>query len=558
MTNRKDADTRMIKKILVNHWRLFITRGGRRLVRLATVVLMVVLAHYATAQNTTGPGDTTKPAAMTPTAKPATTAPVAKIIPEPSAIRSQGRMPNDEGFADLVEKLLPTVVNIRSLQMENAKDFADGGVPPEFEELLRRFGYNLPPNNSQDKGGDKTPKRAITGIGSGFIISKDGLIVTNNHVVQNATEVRVTLANDKNYIAKLIGKDERSDVALLKINGNNLPYVRFGNSDKLRVGNWVIAIGNPIGLGGSVSAGIVSALGRNIKASNYDDFIQTDAAINRGNSGGPLFNIKGEVVGINSIIYSETGGNIGIGFAIPSNQALQVIDQIKRYGVVRRSWLGVGLQEIDEDLAKQFGLPEPKGGLIVGVVEKSPAAKAGLKIGDIILKIDNQEVKKSQTLPRLVASETSGKPLPVIIWRNKNAVTKSIVLSVLNKNDEQLGKNQMSIFKKIQGGGAVIDKLGFAVRDITADDRKILYLTEDMQGVLISAFTSGANRKTDNNLVNNIMVGTLILSINDKPVGNAESAIAELKRLMLGDKPFSLFIFVPSSGFTLVKIDPTQ
>ena len=482
------------------------------------------------------------------------------VMNKTSGVMRLMRGPNDEGFADLVEKLLPAVVNIRSLQTEFVTNSNDG-TPPEIQQLFRRFGYPLP-DGGDDNDNKKKQKRTIAGIGSGFIISKDGLIATNNHVIQNATEVRVTLANDKNYIAKVIGKDDRTDIALLKINANNLPYVSFGNSDKLRVGNWVVAIGNPIGLGGSVSAGIVSALGRNINAGQYDDFIQTDAAINRGNSGGPLFNIKGEVVGINSIIYSETGGNIGIGFAIPSNQAVDVIEQIKRYGAPRRSWLGVALQPVDEDLANQFGLNTKngaQGALIVGIIDKSPAAAAGLKVGDIILKIDNQEIKKSQNLPRIVANEKSGKPLALVIWRNKQTINKNIVLSMLNRSEEDISKGQMTTFKKIQGGGLVIDNLGFAIRNITDDDRAILYLPSDMPGVLISAFTSGASKnKTDNSIVNDIMVGTIVLSVDNQPATNAELVAAQLKKLTISKKPFSLFVFIPGSGFTLIKIDPTQ
>ncbi|MDI9313559.1 MAG: Do family serine endopeptidase [Hydrotalea sp.] len=490
------------------------------------------------------------------TATPATSPSNKTQLAKTSGYVGSNRIPNDEGFADLVAKLSPAVVNIRSLQTEVIKS-GDAGVPPELQELFKHFGYT-PPDNYDKKGG-KPQKRTIAGIGSGFLISKDGLVVTNNHVIQNASEVRVTLSNDRSYVAKVIGRDDRTDVALLKINGTNLPHVTFGNSDKLRVGNWVIAIGNPIGLGGSVSVGIVSALGRNIGAGQYDDFIQTDAAINRGNSGGPLFNIKGEVVGINSIIYSETGGNIGIGFAIPANQAIDVIEQIKRYGSPRRSWLGVALQEVDEDMAQQFGLTNsPRGALIVGVVDKSPAATAGLKIGDIILKIDNQEVKKSQNLPRIVASEKSGKAVNLTIWRNKQIVTKNIVLSLLNRSDDDINKSAMTVFKKIQGGGIVIDNLGFAIRNITDQDRAILYLSSDLPGVLISAFTNDANKNKGDSIANDVMIGTLILSIDGQTASNAELAAAQLKKLILSKKPFPMFIFVPGSGFALVKIDPTQ
>ena len=291
---------------------------------------------------------------------------------QPSNSQAFGRQKAPESFADIVEPLTPMVVNIRTTQEVSGRDLAElYGFPPGFpmEEFLEKFGNGLKKPDNKDK--DK--KQKATSLGSGFIIQSDGVIVTNNHVIQGATEIIVVLADEREFPAEVIGSDDRTDLALLKIKAQNLPFAQFGDSNKMRVGDWVIAIGNPLGLGGTVTAGIVSARGRDIQNGPYDDFLQTDASINRGNSGGPLFNVDGKVIGINTAIFSQSGGSIGIGFAIPAAQAKDVIEQIKKFGTTKRGWLGVAIQEVNDEIAQSLGLNgAPRGALVSGVQKKQP------------------------------------------------------------------------------------------------------------------------------------------------------------------------------------------
>ena len=302
-----------------------------------------------------------------------------------------------ESFADLADKSLPAVVNVATTQTITADSQMQ-----DLDEMFRDF--------LDKRQGAKPRPRKATSLGSGFIVDPSGYIVTNNHVVENADEIMVVMHDDTELKAKLIGRDPKTDLALLKVDaGKPLPFVKWGDSNAMRIGDWVLAIGNPFGLGGSVTAGIVSARQRDINAGPYDDFIQTDASINRGNSGGPMFNMDGEVVGINSAIFSPSGGSVGIGFAIPSNLAKPVIEQIKQFGHPRRGWLGVRIQSISPDLAEGLKLPSDKGALVAGVTKDGPADKAGIKQGDVVLKFDGKEVTQMRGLPRMVADTAFGK-----------------------------------------------------------------------------------------------------------------------------------------------------
>jgi len=307
---------------------------------------------------------------------------------------SAAERPNS--FADQVEKLSPSVVNISTTTVVNDGPSADmPQFPPgsPFEEFFKNFG-------------DNNRQRKAQSLGSGFIIDAEGIVVTNYHVIENAEEIRVILADETSFTAKVLGQDKKTDIAVLKIEPGEtkLTAVAFGNSDDLRVGDWVLAIGNPFGLGGTVTAGIVSARGRDIGNGPYDDFIQTDASINRGNSGGPLFNVEGEVIGINTAIYSQSGGSVGIGFAISSNLASRVASQLVEFGQTRRGWLGVFIQEVTPDIAESLGLKEAAGALVSSVNENSPAAKGGVQPGDVILKFDGKLIDKMRDLPRIVAN----------------------------------------------------------------------------------------------------------------------------------------------------------
>ncbi len=328
-------------------------------------------------------------------------------------------------FADLAEKLMPSVVNISTTQIITTRtnpfpfEFPPGSP---FEDMFRDFG--------------EPKQRRTNALGSGFIIDKDGLVVTNNHVIQGAEDIFVTVNGEKEYSADIIGADPLSDIAVLKINSDEkfLP-VKFGNSDSARVGDWVIAIGNPFGLGGTVTSGIISARNRSIGLSRYEDYIQTDASINSGNSGGPLFDMNGDVIGINTAILGQSG-SIGIGFSIPSNSAKKVIYQLIKFGETKRGWLGVRIQVVTKEIAESENLDKPIGALVVSVAENSPSDKAGIKSGDIILEFDGKKINEMRELPKIVAETEVGKTVNVKVWRNKRALIKKIKLGRLETSED--------------------------------------------------------------------------------------------------------------------------
>lgn len=330
-----------------------------------------------------------------------------------------------DSFADLSNQLLPTVVNISTSQ--TLKPTQRGAEMPQLppgsplEELFKNF-----------SGPKANQPRHVTSLGSGFIIDPSGFIVTNNHVIDDAEQITVMLNDGTSLPAKLVGRDEKTDLALLKINPRHpLPAAHFGDSDKARIGDWVIAIGNPFGLGSSVTAGIVSARNRNIESGPYDEFIQTDAPINRGNSGGPLFDMSGSVVGINSAIYSPTGGSVGIGFAIPANLARDVIGQLRQFGQVRRGWVGVNIQPVTADLAEGLGLPGAVGALIGNVTPNGPAAQAGIRTGDVITAFDGKKIGDARTLSRAAAGTPVGKTVTVELMRNRRPMTVRLTVQRL-------------------------------------------------------------------------------------------------------------------------------
>lgn len=356
-----------------------------------------------------------------------------------------------DSFADLAERLSPAVVNISTSTV--IKDDNGPSLPrfPEgspFEDFFKEF---------EDRG----QSRRAQSLGSGFIIDASGIVVTNNHVIENADKISVILANDEVFEAEIIGRDQKTDIAVLKIDpgSSTLTAVSFGDSDKLRVGDWVMAIGNPFGLGGTVTAGIVSARGRDIGSGPYDDFIQTDASINRGNSGGPLFNLDGEVIGINTAIFSQTGGSVGIGFAISANLATQVVQQLQDFGRTRRGWLGVFIQEVTDDIAESLGLQSANGALVASVTEDGPADQAGLQAGDVILKFDGKNVEKSRDLPRIVAETAVEKTVEVELVRNGKKLVRTVTLGEL----EQAENGGLLTSKTEPGTPETLDDIGLAV-----------------------------------------------------------------------------------------------
>lgn len=394
--------------------------------------------------------------------------------------------PAPDSFADLADRLLPAVVNISTTQTlknpERAPDIPQ--VPPgsPFEDFFKDF------MERQGRNPDAAPRKA-TALGSGFIIDPAGLVVTNNHVIADADEITVILHDERAFKAKVVGKDTKADLALLKLENApaKLPFITFGNSDEMRVGDWVIAIGNPFGLGGSVTAGIVSARARDINAGPYDDFLQTDAAINKGNSGGPLLNLKGEVIGINTAIFSPSGGSIGIGFSIPSNLAKPIITDLQKYGKTRRGWLGVRIQSVSDDLAENLGLKDQHGALVAQVSPGGPAAKAGIKPGDVITRFDGKDVSEMRRLPRIVAETAINKSVDVDLWRDgKQVALKATVGELSDDDDNQQPQAAEKPAPKQENGQVNVGVLGLSVSPITQALRDRFDLPADVKGVIVT------------------------------------------------------------------------
>src|SRR6187455_1978779 len=348
-----------------------------------------------------------------------------------------------EGIADVAEQVIDAVVNVSTKQSVDLRGGAMPQLPPgsPFEEFFEEFFKNRRGQNGQSGPGQNnqtpTPRR-VNSLGSGFIIDPSGLVVTNNHVISEADEVSVILNDGTTLKAEVIGRDQKTDLALLEVTPTvPLKAVKFGDSEKLRLGEWVIAIGNPFSLGGTVTAGIVSARNRDINSGPYDNYIQTDAAINRGNSGGPLFNLDGEVVGVNTAIISPSGGSIGIGFAVPANTALAVIDQLREFKEVRRGWLGVRIQQVTDEIADSLGIKPTRGALVAGIDDKGPAKPAGIEPGDVIVKFDGKDIKEMRDLPKIVGDTPIGKDVPVVIIRKGKEETKTVRLGRLEDTPVQ-------------------------------------------------------------------------------------------------------------------------
>ena len=405
-----------------------------------------------------------------------------------------------DSFADLVENLIPAVVSIAS--KTNIKEQAPQNMPqfPEgspFDEFFKEYFEN--------RKNQSPSQKPMYGLGSGFIINKTGIVVTNNHVIEGADEITIIMSDQKEYKAELLGRDPKADIAVLKFDpkDRDLSDVVWGNSDELRVGDWTIAIGNPLGLGGTVTAGIVSAISRDIGNGPYVKFIQTDASINRGNSGGPLFNVKGEVIGINSAIISQTGGSIGLGFAIPSISAKKIVDQLIEFGRTKRGWLGVQITPVTNEISESLGLPDEKGAFVSSIDPRGPSKKAGIQEGDVILKFNNFEILKMIDLPKVVAESDVGSTATVEIWRKNKVITLTIELGELpeesfverslieEKNDEQ-----------------IIEDLGLSIKPSNND-----------QGVIVS--------KTMDN--SKLLIGDIITEVNREIVSTSESFIDLIK-----------------------------
>ena len=413
-------------------------------------------------------------------------------------------------FADLAERLMPSVVNISTTTTvtTNTNPFPGFQFPPgsPFEDMFKEFG---------------TPqKRKSAALGSGFIIDAKGIVITNNHVIQDAEDIVVRVGGDKEYKATIIGADPLSDIAVLQIvSKETFIPVNFGDSDKARIGDWVIAIGNPFGLGGTVTTGIISARNRSIGLSRYEDYIQTDASINSGNSGGPLFNMNGDVIGINTAILGK-GGSIGIGFSIPSNSAIKVVDQLLEFGETKRGWLGVRIQDVTKEIAEVEQLDEPRGALVASVADNSPSDKAGVKAGDIILEFNGERIQEMKELPMIVARTDVGKKVDVKIWRNKKEIIKRITLGRLETSED------FKVTEKSEPEENNIENLKITVRKLNNEDIKQRNIPNQTKGLVITKI------ENDSPLINSIEVNSIIIEAQKKKIDSANQLKQIIKQIL--------------------------
>jgi serine protease Do len=471
-----------------------------------------------------------------------------------------------EAIADVAEQVIDAVVNISTSQTVAAGGGSNrtgpesrpgpqgpqGQLPPgsPFEEFFDEFFKNRR-GQGDPKGGDRSPRR-VNSLGSGFVIDADGIVVTNNHVIADADEITVIFNDGSKLKAELIGKDSKTDLAVLKVKPDKpLKAVKFGDSDKMRPGDWVLAIGNPFGLGGSVTAGIVSARGRNIESGPYDNYIQTDAAINKGNSGGPLFNMNGEVIGINTAILSPTGGSVGIGFAVPAATAVPVLQQLREFGETRRGWLGVRIQNVDEPTAEALGLGSPRGALVAGVDDKGPAKPAGIETGDVIVKFDGQDVKQSRDLPRIVANTPVGKAVDVTVMRKGKEVTKSVTLGRLEDNDRQ---QQASLNQPpADVPSAARRVLGLELSGVTDEVRRRFNLKDTVKGVVVTRVdpnSAAADKR--------IQPGEVIVEVGQEAVSSPADVTRRVEALKKEGKKSALRLGANAQGevrFVAASID---
>jgi len=456
-----------------------------------------------------------------------------------------------EGIADVAEQVIDAVVNVSTKQSVDLRNGAMPQLPPgsPFEEFFEEFFKNRRGPNGQpgkpgqdgDNSQPPTPRR-VNSLGSGFIIDPAGLVVTNNHVIAEADEVNVILNDGSTLKAEVIGRDQKTDLALLKVKPiKPLKAVKFGDSDKLRLGEWVIAIGNPFSLGGTVTAGIVSARNRDIQSGPYDNYIQTDAAINRGNSGGPLFNLNGEVIGVNTAIISPSGGSIGIGFAVPSKTVVPVIDQLREFKEVRRGWLGVRIQQVSDEIAESLSVKPARGALVAGIDDKGPAKPAGIEPGDVIVRFDGKDVKEMRDLPKIVADTPVGKDVEVVVVRKGKEEKMSVKLGRL-EDEKQAALNTKN--DAVPDVKPVVKKaLGLDLANLTDELRKKHNIKDKVKGVLITGVdpNSPAAEKR-------LAPGMVIAEVQQQPVANATELQQRIEKLKKDGKKAAVLLVVSPDG----------
>jgi len=450
-----------------------------------------------------------------------------------------------ESIADVAEKVIDAVVNISTSQSADnrATPTPTPRLPPgsQFEEFFEEFFKNRRgPGDSQPPS--RTPRR-VNSLGSGFIIDPAGIVVTNNHVIADADEITVILNDGTRLKAEVVGRDQKTDLAVLSVKSTKpLKAVKFADSDKVRLGEWVIAIGNPFSLGGTVTAGIVSARNRDINSGPYDNYIQTDASINRGNSGGPLFNLDGEVIGVNTAIISPSGGSIGIGFAVPSKTVMAVIDQLRQYKEVRRGWLGVKIQQVTDEIAESLGIKPTRGALVAGVDDKGPAKPAGIEAGDVIVKFDGKDIKEMRDLPRIVADTPVGKDVEVIIVRKGAEVKKTVRLGRLDDPEKPQPAS-------VPSGGStdkksVVQKaLGLGLSNLSDELRKQYKIKDSIKGVVITEVdaTSVAADKR-------LAPGSVIVAVEQEQVKDPKDVQNRVDALKKAGKKTALLLVATAEG----------
>ncbi|MAZ04652.1 MAG: serine protease [Sneathiella sp.] len=459
------------------------------------------------------------------------------------AVNAKAR-PAPDSFADLVEKLSPAVVNISTTQTVKGPS---GGLPQlpkghPFEDFFKEFG-------NRDNGQER--ERKATSLGSGFVIDADGgYVITNNHVIDGADEIKVIFKDGEDLPATLVGTDPKTDLAVLKIDptARALVDVEWGDSDKSRVGDWVLAIGNPYGLGGTVTAGIVSARGRDIRSGPYDDYIQTDASINKGNSGGPLFNMDGQVIGINTAIFSQSGGSIGIGFAVPSELAVPVVAQLIEFGKTSRGWLGVVIQPVTEEIAEGLDLSDTDGVLVAGVPEDGPAFKSGIKAGDVILKFNGEEVTEPRELSRLVAESKVGSKVNVELWRSGKTMNVEVVLGELEKAETAMNGSSPAE----PGSDKSVDLLGMELSSINDAAREQFSIAEDVEGVVVTNVDPNSEAAEKG-----IRAGDVVAEAQLEPVTTPEQMKERIAEIQETDKKSVLLLLKrgDNSRFIALKLN---
>jgi serine protease Do len=444
-------------------------------------------------------------------------------------------------IADISERVIDAVVNISTSQKVETRNSPMPQLPndPQLDELFRDFFNRRGQGDPQNR--ERGPRR-VNSLGSGFIIDPSGIVVTNNHVISEADEITVILNDGARLKAEIIGRDQKTDLALLRVKPDKpLKAVTFGDSDKLRLGEWVIAIGNPFSLGGTVTAGIVSARNRDINSGPYDNYIQTDAAINRGNSGGPLFNLDGEVVGVNTAIISPSGGSIGIGFAVPSKTAMPVIEQLKQFGETRRGWLGVRIQQVTDEIADSLKINPPRGALVAGVDERGPAKPAGIEPGDVIVKFDGKDIKEMRDLPRVVADTPVGKQTPVVVIRKGKEETKTVTLGRLEDGEKLAAADPKS--EGTPDKSVVKKTLGLELANMSDDLRKRYKIKDTVKGVIITGVDANSPA-ADKRLA----PGDVIVEIAQEAVASADELQAKIDKLKKDGRKSALLLVAGADG----------